>query len=236
MINCLTYFFLASTFWLSGPSRQDFSISISDSSRIGMVEDLIVIVESNLLNSIGQKAPPLEFFTISDQRSHSLSDFPGNVVMLNFWRTSCRPCILEMPDISLLQDDYHGAGLRVLFLTDQEYDIQNRFFEISRISGLKARVDSRKLLKPYQVAALPMLILIDREGIIRDGWFGAIGYDAMEKRVNALLPPDQKRSFSGVHRFLARLPMPPFYFYCAIGGILLIIIALISALIRKPGQ
>jgi len=142
-----------------------------------------------LANSIGKQAPPLLFKDIIDRSSHELSDYKGKIVLLNFWSRSCKPCIDEMPDISYLQDEYEKAGLKVIFL-GEDIETQNRFFKIQEISGMKAQGSNAGSF--LHIFGTPTLILIDRDGIIKDVWMGAIGYDAMEKRINALIPRNAK--------------------------------------------
>lgn len=51
-------------------------------------------------------------FTLTDQygNSHTLSDYKGKTVFLNFWATWCPPCRAEMPDIQKLYEEYQEAG------------------------------------------------------------------------------------------------------------------------------
>ena len=51
---------------------------------------------------------PAPDFTLTDQygEEHTLSDYKGKTVFLNFWATWCGPCKLEMPDIQALYEKY----------------------------------------------------------------------------------------------------------------------------------
>ncbi len=46
--------------------------------------------------------------------THSLDDYRGNVVVLNFWGTWCPPCRAELPDLVALQKAYADSGLQVI--------------------------------------------------------------------------------------------------------------------------
>lgn len=231
-----TLFLIVSQLCFCTAFGQDSTYSFYDFARMNTPQDAINIVETNLQKSVGKQAPPMEFHTVSDQVRHNLSEFSGGVVMLNFWARGCAPCIKEMPDMSILQDDYRRVGLSVLFLANGDCEDEKRFFDIHETSGLKCCVDARRLLKPYQAGVIPMTILIDRNGIIQDGWFGAIGYEAMEKRINTLIPRDQKRFLANISRFVSRLPIPPLYAYLVAGGVFLIIIGLASTFMRRLGK
>ncbi len=56
--------------------------------------------------------PPAIDFTLTDQygNSHTLSDYKGKTVFLNFWATWCPPCRAEMPDIQKLYEEYDTEG------------------------------------------------------------------------------------------------------------------------------
>ena len=51
-------------------------------------------------------------FTLKDQfgNEHTLSDYKGKTVFLNFWATWCGPCRSEMPDIQKLYETYETEG------------------------------------------------------------------------------------------------------------------------------
>ena len=55
-------------------------------------------------------------FTLTDQygNTHSLSDYKGKIIFLNFWATWCPPCRAEMPDIQALYEEYHRWMTRML--------------------------------------------------------------------------------------------------------------------------
>lgn len=64
------------------------------------------------------EAVPAPDFTLKDQlgNSHTLSDYQGKVVFLNFWGTWCPPCRAEMPDIQALYEEYGENQGDVVFL------------------------------------------------------------------------------------------------------------------------
>ena len=58
-----------------------------------------------------QTLPAIDF-TLTDQygNTHTLSDYKGKTVFLNFWATWCPPCRAEMPDIQKLYETYDTEG------------------------------------------------------------------------------------------------------------------------------
>lgn len=59
-----------------------------------------------------EELPDIIDFTLTDQygNTHTLSEYKGKTVFLNFWATWCPPCRAEMPDIQKLYDEYAEKG------------------------------------------------------------------------------------------------------------------------------
>lgn len=61
-------------------------------------------------------------FTLTDANGKrvSLSDFRGKVVLLNFWETSCGPCVLEIPWFVQFEQQYRSKGLEIVGVSMDE--------------------------------------------------------------------------------------------------------------------
>ncbi|MEX2126277.1 MAG: TlpA disulfide reductase family protein [Woeseia sp.] len=97
-----------------------------------------------------------------------LSEHRGNVVMVNFWATWCGPCRQEMPLLDDLFVRYERVGFSLLGVNID--DDSSRAMEMAEELGVTFPVlfDERKeVSKLYQVEAMPVTVLIDREGTIR---------------------------------------------------------------------
>jgi thiol-disulfide isomerase/thioredoxin len=156
---------------------------------------------------IGTKAPFTPFQNIVDQSADSLSHYSGQVVLVNFWNRSCAPCIKEMPEISSLQDDYYQAGLRIVLIAPNDFETLGRFFAIHKTSAIKAMASPWAFSTPFRLLSgfNPTFVLIDRDGFIKDAWSGAIGYHAMEERINRLIPPSMKSTSYWFYAIVAGL-------------------------------
>lgn len=122
-------------------------------------------------------------------RTVSLAGYKGNVVLVNFWATWCIPCRTEIPDLIKWQRQYRGQGLRIVGITYPPEAISEvrRFSRQLRMNypvalGTK---ETKNLFTPSET--LPMTVVIDREGIVRDVIEGIMYLDEFDQKVKPLL-------------------------------------------------
>ena len=105
-----------------------------------------------------------------------LSDFNGKVVVLNFWRSDCPPCVAEMPVLSEFSQTH--AEVPVIGIATEEASRARRFVERHRIAYLQlsAPAQSDGLLRRYGNAkgALPYTVVLDAQHRICLSKVGAV--------------------------------------------------------------
>jgi len=128
-------------------------------------------VSTSVGNTAGKAAPP---FTLSDLSGVevSLSDFLGQVVILEFWRSTCSSCKLLMPTLEGLRQRYEDRGLLVVGINlDGNPVVAARYLEQSGYSDFVTLWGSYDAVKEvrslYGVTSLPRVFLVDRQGVIR---------------------------------------------------------------------
>jgi len=119
-----------------------------------------------------------------------LSEYRGDVVMINFWATWCGPCRQEMPLLDELYTRYQRVGFNLLGVNID--DDSRRAMQMIEELGVSFPVlfDARKeVSKLYEVEAMPVTVLVDREGMVRYVHHGyKPGYeDAYLDQIRALL-------------------------------------------------
>ena len=150
--------------------------------------------EQELLNplilppiEVDQPAPELTLFDL-DGKQVSLSDFTGQVVLLNNWATWCPPCRQEMPEFSAYYDKYKDAGFRVIAVeAGQPEDEVRAFVEGQGLEFIILLDPENQSLTTFQQSTLPNSFVIDRRGHLRLAWIGAINLPTLEKYVTPLL-------------------------------------------------
>jgi len=61
-----------------------------------------------------ETAPLDVAFTDLDGKTHTLAEYKGKLVVVNFWATWCTPCLHEIPTLKKIQDDYGARGLQIV--------------------------------------------------------------------------------------------------------------------------
>jgi len=127
---------------------------------------------------------------LKDVEGHTLrlSDYKGKVVLLNFWATWCAPCRAEMPDLVKWQREYQGHGLQVIGVT----------YPPEKLVEVRKFIKSIKVNYPIAIGAketkalfdkgenLPITVVIDKKGTVRDVIQGVIFPDEFEEEIKPL--------------------------------------------------
>ena len=133
---------------------------------------------------------PAPDFTLTDQygETHTLSDYQGQTVFLNFWATWCGPCKMEMPDIQALYEawDENAGDLVVLGVAGpgigQEGSAEDiaAFLEENGYTYPVVMDDTGALFYQYGISAYPTTFMIDTEGNVFGYVQGAVSREVMD--------------------------------------------------------
>ena len=134
-------------------------------------------------------------FTLDDAQGAAirLSDYKGKVVLLDFWATWCHGCKTEIPWYMEFQNKYKDKGLAVIGVSmdDDGWKSVKPFVEEQKMNYAVV-IGNEALAKLYAVDALPVTLLIDRNGKIAVSHAGMVEKDAFEKEIQALLQDTAK--------------------------------------------
>jgi len=140
---------------------------------------------------------PAPDFTLEDMdgEKHSLSDYRGKVIMLNFWATWCPPCRREIPSMQSIYKDLGDSGFTVLAVN--EYEDPDHVFaytgQLNVFPTFPILFDRDSAVSQvYKVKGLPTTVLIDKQGRIVYRAVGGRDFDHPEVRriVSELLSAD----------------------------------------------
>ena len=124
---------------------------------------------------IGTTAPD---FTVQDAQSKvTLSQFRGQIVVLNFWATWCPPCVEEMPSLVEMQRRMKAKGVTVLAVSmDVDDGAYRQFVKEHNVNLLTVRDPDQKSNVLYGTFKFPETYVIDRNGVIRRKFIGAVDW------------------------------------------------------------
>ena len=137
-------------------------------------------------------------FTLKDQygKKHTLNDYKGKIIFLNFWATWCPPCRAEMPDIQKLyerssregKDSVIVLGVAVPKLGSEKDEAGIKAFMEKNGYSYPVLMDKGgKLFEAYGIRAIPTTCLIDRRGNVIGRVQGALSAENLEKVIQQVL-------------------------------------------------
>ena len=145
---------------------------------------------------------PAPDFTLVDQngKTHTLSEYRGKVVFLNFWATWCGPCQREMPDVQALYEKYgeNSGDVVVLGVANPKSAKYPRNQDVSReevVSFLQKNGydypvvmdETGAVFNGYGITAFPTTYMIDRDGNLFGYVPGMLTRSVMEQIVQQTL-------------------------------------------------
>jgi peroxiredoxin len=148
----------------------------------------LLLLSSGVFGQDLARKPSLE---LRDLKGHSfrLADFKGKVVLVNFWATWCPPCRTEIPELVKWQREYQNRGLQVIGISypPQTLSEVRRFTRKAKVNyplalGTKA---TKLLFTPSET--LPMTVVIDSEGNVRDVIEGVVFPEEFDQKIKPLL-------------------------------------------------
>lgn len=147
-------------------------------------------------------AVPAPDFTLKDQNGdeHTLSDYQGQVVFLNFWATWCPPCQQEMPDIQALYEEWDKNEGDVVVLgianprsadypynQDEDEETIKTFLSDRDYTYPVVMDTTGDIFATYGISAFPTTFMIDKEGNVFGYVQGGISREIMDSIVDQTL-------------------------------------------------
>lgn len=145
-------------------------------------------------------------FTLTDQfgNTHTLSDYKGQVVFLNFWATWCGPCRNEMPDIQKLYEEYgeNKEDVVILGIANPKTDAYPTNSDVSaeEITDFlmengytypTVMDETGEFFAKYGISAFPTTFMIDRDGNVYGYISGSLSEDMMRSIIQQTLDAEQ---------------------------------------------
>lgn len=134
-------------------------------SRLAMAA--IVMASAALAADAGGPAPAFTLDALAGGQV-SLSQFKGQVVMVNFWATWCGPCQQEMPLLDQMYKKYKPAGFTLVGINvDKDAPPVKELLARKPVSFPVLLDPANQVSKAFHVDEMPSSVIIDRKGDIR---------------------------------------------------------------------
>jgi cytochrome c biogenesis protein CcmG, thiol:disulfide interchange protein DsbE len=143
----------------------------------------------------GSDAPGFAASTIdAAPQMKSLSNYRGEVILLNIWATWCGPCREEMPAIERLHQELGAKGLKIVAVSVDNAGEEPKIRDFIKEFGLHFEVlhDATGSIQGiYRTTGVPETFIIDREGVVRKRLIGHTdltqNYDGNKRLLEQLL-------------------------------------------------
>jgi len=127
-----------------------------------------VLMATSVSAETVQSAAPDFTLKSASGENLKLSEYRGDVVLINFWASWCGPCRQEMPVLSALHDKYKPLGFTVLGVNVEEDSSKARRLLQDIPVSFPVLFDNESVVsKQYDVVAMPSTVLVDRDGNMR---------------------------------------------------------------------
>ena len=116
-------------------------------------------------------------FELLNGKARKLSDYTGDILIINLWATWCGPCRQEIPHLVEIAEEYGSKGVKILGLTteDPEEDLElvrefTKQFSINYEIGWATRPLIQEITKGRN--GIPQALIVDQEGVVRKHYVG----------------------------------------------------------------
>ena len=149
-----------------------FLVSNSYANEVKEIKNLIINKELKKYDSI----------TLIDDKGKliDLSEYNGNLILLNFWATWCAPCKEEMPSLDKLQIHKKLNNLKIFPVNVGRDNLEKslNFYNVLNIKNLKVYFDTDiTLAKKFGLRGIPTSILLNKDGLEFARIIGSIDYE-----------------------------------------------------------
>lgn len=149
---------------------------------------IIFLMISLVSFSNSAKAPD---FNLKDQYGvvHSLENYKGKVIFLNFWATWCPPCKKEMPDVESIYKEYGENKKDVVILgvnSEKENEVK-KFLKDKGYTFPTVIDENSEVMRKYFIQAFPTSFVIDKEGNVYGYVMGGLTKEQIKQVIEEVL-------------------------------------------------
>ena len=154
------------------PKRDEIPMPYVDLAKLVRYEDAAVALPDPLYKKAEQKLLDDEAdiqkadFSLKDihNKTVTLSELRGKIVLVNFWATWCAPCRLEMGDLDVIYNYFQPQGLVVLSITDEDLFKVGKYLAPTKYRPTVLIDPGGKVHQQFHIDGIPHTYLFGRDG------------------------------------------------------------------------
>jgi peroxiredoxin len=134
------------------------------------IAGLLAVLVALPLGAAVDTNSPAPDFTLNGQSGKpvALTQFKGQVVMLNFWASWCGPCRQEMPLLDSIYKKYSKLGFTMIGVNvEPDSKAANDWLKQTPVTFPILYDTDSKVSKLYGVSGMPSTVIVDRKGTVR---------------------------------------------------------------------
>jgi peroxiredoxin len=151
------------------------------------VLDMAAIPEVKVRSEWTGKEAPEFTLPAADGSLVKLSSLRGRVVLLDFWSITCGPCKLEMPMLEEVGEENESRGVGLLGISFDPMDKSKAWEERNKRIMRTLTDPNFVVLDAYKVHGIPALVLVGRDGKVKQYWEGTVSKSVLQAAVDQAL-------------------------------------------------
>jgi len=126
----------------------------------------------------GKQNIRLKLKTFDDQIL-DINSYKNQVVLLNFWASWCKPCVKEIPSLMRLQQTFKNHSFQIVTINvgESKKDMVDFLKKVKLELPIMLDIDGQAV-KDWDVYAYPSNFVLDKDGVIRYAYHGALEWDS----------------------------------------------------------
>lgn len=128
------------------------------------------------LASAGSFAPEWKLDIYNSNKTISLSELKGQVILLDFWIKNCGPCIQSVPHLNELQSKFKDKNFKLISINAYDSKEDINWFCNKYKANYSVLLNGKSVAEKYGVSAFPTFFIIDKAGKII---YATAGYNAV---------------------------------------------------------
>ncbi len=152
-----------------------FIVSSAIANEIPKIKNLVINKQLKTYDNI--------IFLDANEKIVKLSDYKGNLILLNFWATWCDPCKEEMPSLDALKTNPELNNIKIfpINIGKDNFKKSEQFFKDLNIENLDIYFDNPKTLaKNFGLRGIPTTILFNKDNKEFARVIGSINFEDVE--------------------------------------------------------